>query len=104
MEIDHIGIPEKGKEIRLGIRPDFFHDENFVQGGSTLSRIENAEIDLIEPMGFDKDLDVKVGGQSFKVRLDLRTSAKEGEKINLCFDMERAHFFDIKTERNLLKK
>ena len=33
--------------------------------------------------------------------IGLRVAFKEGDTINLCFDMERAHFFDIKTDKNL---
>ncbi len=94
-------LPKEGLPIKLGIRPDFFLDENFASRGGSLAKINNAKIDLIEPLGFDKELDVQVGTQSLKVRLDLRTTAKEGDTINLCFDMERAHFFDIKTDKNL---
>jgi multiple sugar transport system ATP-binding protein len=94
-------LPKEGLPIKLGIRPDFFLDENFASRGGSLAKINNAKIDLIEPLGFDKELDVQVGPQSLKVRLDLRTTAKEGDIINLCFDMERAHFFDIETDKNL---
>ncbi|MFC1820102.1 ABC transporter ATP-binding protein [Thermodesulfobacteriota bacterium] len=98
---DRILMPKEGKDIKLGIRPDFFRDEKFTDRESSLSRIENVKVDLIEPLGFDKELDVKLGSQSFKAKLDLRTLAKEGDTLTLCFDMDRAHFFDIGTETNL---
>ena len=98
---DSISMPKEGKKIKLGIRPDFILDENFVSKDASLTTIRNAHIDIIEPLGFDKEFHVQVGSQTLKARLDLRTTAKEGEKINLCFDMERAHFFDVETEKNL---
>jgi multiple sugar transport system ATP-binding protein len=98
---ENIQIPEEGREIMLGIRPDFFRDEAYVDKESSLARIEEVQVDLIEPLGFDKELDVKVGHQFFKARLDLRTLVKEGDTMNLCFDMDRAHFFDIESEKNL---
>jgi len=98
---DSISLPKEGKKIKLGIRPDFFLDENFVSKDASLTTIRNAHIDIIEPLGFDKEFHVLVGSQILKARLDLRTTAKEGEKINLCFDMERAHFFDVETEKSL---
>jgi len=61
-----------------------------------------SRFDIVEPLGFDRELDVQVGNQSFKARLDLRTSAREGDFLNLCFDMDRAHFFDPETERGYL--
>jgi len=98
---DHFLIPDKGRDIKLGIRPDFFRNEDFLDGESSMSRIEDVKVDLVEPLGFDIELDVKICAQPFKAMLDLRTSAKEGETINLCFDMDRAHFFDIETGKNL---
>ncbi|MFC1869461.1 ABC transporter ATP-binding protein [Thermodesulfobacteriota bacterium] len=94
-------ISKDGKDVKLGIRPDFFYDEKFVDRESSLSRVKNVKVDLIEPLGFDQEFDVKVGNQSFKARLDLRTLTKEGDSLNLCFDMDRAHFFDIYTGKNL---
>ncbi|MBN2059798.1 MAG: sn-glycerol-3-phosphate ABC transporter ATP-binding protein UgpC [Deltaproteobacteria bacterium] len=88
-------------EIKLGIRPDFFMDERFVSDPDSLARIENAHVDLVEPLGFDQELNVRIGEQMIRVKLDLRTKVKEGEKIDLCFDMKRAHFFDRKTGRNI---
>jgi multiple sugar transport system ATP-binding protein len=96
-----ISIPSSGMEIKLGIRPDFFRDIKYVENSSSLSKIENISVDLIEPLGFDKELDMKLGEQRLKARLDLRTDVKEGEEITLGFEMERAHFFDVETGKNL---
>ena len=68
---------------------------------ASLAIIKNVKIDLIEPLGFDRELTVQIGNQTLRARLDLRTSAKEGETINLCFDIERTHFFSTKTGKNL---
>jgi multiple sugar transport system ATP-binding protein len=101
VEKDRVRLSHEGKEIRLGIRPEFFRDGSLVEGESSLSRIENVKVELVEPLGFDREFDVTKGGQNFKAKLDLRTSAKEGDTINLCFDMSNAHFFDTKTGKNL---
>jgi len=94
---------QEGKKIKLGIRPDFFLDEKFIgQEAESLSKIRDGFIDIVEPLGFDKEYHMQVGSQTLKARLDLRTAAKEGEKITLCFDMDRVHFFDVETEKNLL--
>jgi multiple sugar transport system ATP-binding protein len=98
--LDSLPLKE-GFPVKLGIRPDFFLDENLAQLEISPAKIKNAKIDLIQPLGFDRELDVQVGTQSIKVRLDLRTAAREGDTINLCFDLERAHFFDVKTGKNL---
>ena len=58
---DEVTMPEKGLPIKLGIRPDFFLDANFTREEVSFAKTKNAEIDLIEPLGFDKELDVQAG-------------------------------------------
>jgi len=94
-------IPEEGMAVNVGIRPDFFQDEKYIEKDSTLIKIQDIKVDLVEPLGYDRELDLKLGKQDFKARLDLRTRAKEGEHINLCFELERVHFFDPETGKNL---
>jgi multiple sugar transport system ATP-binding protein len=94
-------VRAEGSPVKLGIRPDFFMDEKLTEPGAGLATLKNVTIDLIEPLGFDRELDVRLGAQSLKARLDLRTTAKEGETINLSFDMGNAHFFDVHSQKNL---
>ncbi len=96
-----ISAPDSGKKIKLGIRPDFLMDEKNAEPGASHSRLENAMIDIVEPLGFEREIDATIGSQHIKARLDLRTTAGEGDPINLCFDMGRVHFFDPETGRNL---
>jgi multiple sugar transport system ATP-binding protein len=96
------GFPGEGRKILLGIRPDFFQNEQFLgHEAPSLAAIKDGHIDIIEPLGFDKEFHVQIGKQTLKARLDLRTTAREGENITLCFDMDRAHFFDPETGKNL---
>ena len=101
-KMNRISVSESGRDIKLGIRPDFFIDEKNVESGSSFSRIENIQIDIVEPLGFEKEIDATSGSQSIKAKLDLRTTAGEGDRINLCFDIERVHFFDPESGRNIL--
>jgi len=94
-------IPSDGKQVKFGIRPDFFQDEQHISGSESLTTLKNVRIDIVEPLGYDRELNLKLGDQKLKARLDLRTEAQEGETINLCFDMNRAHVFDIESEKNL---
>jgi multiple sugar transport system ATP-binding protein len=94
-------LPQSGKNIKLGIRPDFFLDAKFASPQGSFATIKNAKIDLIEPLGYDRELDVQVGQQLLKMRLDLRSEAKEGDTIDICIDMDRVHVFDTDTGENL---
>ncbi len=94
-------VPLEGQKVKFGIRPDFFQDEQLISAGEALTTLPNVHIDIIEPLGYDRELNLKLGHQTLKARLDLRSTAREGDTINLCFDMRRAHIFDIETEKNL---
>jgi multiple sugar transport system ATP-binding protein len=102
IKIENVEVPESGRKIKLGIRPDFFIDEKNIEPGSSLSKIKNAVVDIVEPLGFEREIDATFGSQSVKAKLDLRTTAGEGDMINLCFEMDRVHFFDPDTGRNLM--
>jgi multiple sugar transport system ATP-binding protein len=80
-------IPSAGKKVKFGIRPDFFQDEQHASGSESLTTLKNVRIDIIEPLGYDREFNLQLGNQILKARLDLRTAVKEGETINLCFDM-----------------
>jgi len=94
-------VAPAGKNVKFGIRPDFFQDEKYAGTGESLATLEGIRIDIIEPLGYDRELNLQLGTQKLKARLDMRTAAEEGQSINLCFDMTRAHIFDIETENNL---
>lgn len=102
--VGKIPAPASGRMVKLGIRPDFFIDEKNAEPGASLSKLENALIDIVEPLGFEREIDAYVGSQHIKAKLDLRTTAGEGDRINLCFDMDRVHLFDPETGRNLACK
>ena len=57
--VSHNGLllPQSGKNIKLGIRPDFFLDAKFASPEGSFATIKNAKIDLIEPLGYDRELD-----------------------------------------------
>jgi multiple sugar transport system ATP-binding protein len=94
-------LPSEGRPVKLGIRPDFFLDATLIGRTDELALIRDVTIDLIEPLGFDQEMDIIVAGQRAKARLDLRTSAREGGTMDLCFDMGRAHLFDPDSGENL---
>jgi multiple sugar transport system ATP-binding protein len=94
-------IPADGKPVKFGIRPDFFQHEAHVANGGDLTILEKVRIDIIEPLGYDRELNLQLGDQRLKARLDLRTEAEEGERINVCFDMQHAHLFDVHSGENI---
>jgi multiple sugar transport system ATP-binding protein len=75
----------EGQSVKYGIRPVHF---DFGQGG-----IE-AEVVVVEPMGAETELVVKIGGQSLTIATHGRSSAAPGDRISLAPNAKHAHLFD----------
>ena len=89
-----------GKEVVLGIRPEDIHDEPVFIDSSPETKVE-AIIDVAELMGAETILYSKVDEQDFVARVDSRTDITGGEKIDLAFNLNNAHFFDVETEERI---
>ncbi|MFJ7308299.1 ABC transporter ATP-binding protein [Peribacillus frigoritolerans] len=90
-----------GKEVILGIRPEDFHNEGayFTESPNTTF---TTQIDVAELMGAEIMLYSTLEGQDFVARVDANNIIQAGEKIELALDMNKAHFFDKRTEHRIL--
>ncbi|WP_046174296.1 ABC transporter ATP-binding protein [Domibacillus indicus] len=86
-----------GKEIILGVRPEDIHDELVFLEASQQSSFEST-VSVSELLGAEIMVYSDVAGQNFVARLDSRLDIAAGEKIQLAFDMNKAHFFDATSE------
>ncbi|TCS43113.1 ABC transporter ATP-binding protein [Reinekea marinisedimentorum] len=86
-----------GDQVKIGIRPDFFDDERFTQDTEDYWQLKNIMVDLVEPLGFDKEISFHIGGQYVKARLDLRSDIQEDDPIDLVVDPNRVLVFDAET-------
>jgi multiple sugar transport system ATP-binding protein len=110
-------------DVILGIRPEHFEDAQLVGDklphGATVTRT----IDVLESLGADKyayftveggtattkelqELAEDVGsdfesGEQITARLDVASRAREGEPLEMWFDLRRVQVFDPETGRNL---
>lgn len=94
-------VPVEGKAVKVGIRPDFFNDKAFFGENDNTFNFADTTIDLVEPMGFDKEVLFQLGGENIKARLDLRSEVTRGEKMDLLVDLSRVLLFDIETEERI---
>ena len=80
--------------VVMGIRPEDIQiaDEGDVAG----------EIFVVEPLGREDLIDVRVGQHSFILLANTESQHQAGERVQLKFDMEQVQFFDPQTERSLL--
>ncbi|WP_428242229.1 ABC transporter ATP-binding protein [Gynuella sp.] len=84
-------------DILVGIRPDFFEDARFIHDESERFVFEKLHVNLVENLGFDKELMINIGNQEIKARLDLRSHIQRQETISLSVDLSRVLLFDMST-------
>jgi multiple sugar transport system ATP-binding protein len=85
----------KGQPVTLGIRPEDLH---VATGGDPAHATFDALVDVVEPLGSEILLDVKVGPTVIVARVEPTVRVKVHETMRLALETERLHFFDAKTE------
>lgn len=86
-----------GKQVILGIRPEDIEDAALVQDDPRFSIME-ADVDVTEPMGSEVYVYFSTGENTFIARLDASTTAKDGMKLKVGFNLMKIHLFDKDTE------
>ena len=90
-----------GKTVTMGVRSENIHDEEVYLANSADS-VVTAEVEVVELMGSETLLYLKIEGSSFIAKVDPRSTAKVGDSIKVAFDMNRIHLFDKETELSIL--
>jgi multiple sugar transport system ATP-binding protein len=83
---------QDGQRVAYGIRPEHLRLE---QGGIT------GQIEVVEPMGAETEILVKVGGQTLNLMTHGRASVGPGERVSLVPQAAQAHLFDAATGRRI---
>jgi multiple sugar transport system ATP-binding protein len=81
-------------EIVLGIRPEDIKIDH--------KKGEEAEVYVVEPMGMQVLVTVKLGNLQIRILTAPPFTKKMGEKIKLHFNANKIHLFDKNTEKSLL--
>jgi multiple sugar transport system ATP-binding protein len=81
-----------GQSVKYGIRPEHL---SFASQGIP------AEIEVVEPMGAETEVLVKIGGQSFTVMTHGRASFGPGERVFVSPQPAHAHVFDAASGRRI---
>ena len=88
MSVDRRGACQANQIKEVGIRPE---DVNLVDGERT--GVIAGEVYVVEPMGNETLVDVRVGGERVCARARRGFSAKIGTRIGVTFDTSDASFF-----------
>ena len=84
-----------GSDVTLGIRPE---DLRVSSGGDANGLGFDAVVEVVERLGSEILLDVKVGGGSMVAAVEPSVQTKIREQLRLALNPERLHFFDAQTE------
>lgn len=89
-----------GKQLILGIRPEFIHI-----GGDKLAALQGSHItetiQVAELTGSEMILYSAIGEQSFVARVHAESLISPGDVLTLTLELEKAHFFDTVTEERI---
>jgi multiple sugar transport system ATP-binding protein len=86
-----------GRSVVFGVRPDDIYDRSLasqVGDGSEAT----LTVDVMEPMGSTVYVYLTTGKHALIADLDAETKAKDGEPLDVVFDMGKTHLFDPETE------
>jgi multiple sugar transport system ATP-binding protein len=86
----------KGKAVILGVRPE---DIREAASSEPATYRVDAVVEVVEPLGNEILLDVRVGKNPLVARVPPTSRVKIHEQIPLALNPERLHFFDTQTEQ-----
>jgi multiple sugar transport system ATP-binding protein len=90
--------PYKGQAITLGLRPEDLHVSS---GADAPGTSFEALVDVVEPLGSEILLDLRVGTNAMVARVDPTVRVKVHETMKIALEPDRIHFFDLKTEATI---
>ncbi|UCH33758.1 MAG: sn-glycerol-3-phosphate ABC transporter ATP-binding protein UgpC [Armatimonadota bacterium] len=92
-----------GQNIIFGIRPDDIYDRSLpTPVNATEDNSIKLTVDVTEPMGASVHAYLTSGTHTLIADLDGDTEAKDGQPLDVIFDMESSHVFDPETEKALI--
>ncbi|MFH1612176.1 MAG: sn-glycerol-3-phosphate ABC transporter ATP-binding protein UgpC [bacterium] len=90
------------KKIILGIRPYYIYDRLLVNNINSADNIVSATVNVIELLGSEKHVYFSTSKSNFIVIMDSHIDLSVNQNIELIFDVNKIHFFDIDTEETII--
>jgi multiple sugar transport system ATP-binding protein len=89
-----------GKDLILGIRPEDIHAEPVVIETLAGASLE-AQVTVSELLGAYSLLYFNVKNTNFVAQVPSRNYCQPGETVKIAFELSKAHFFDVKSEKTI---
>jgi multiple sugar transport system ATP-binding protein len=87
--------PHVGRQLTMGIRPENLH---VARDSDPAGLTFQSKIEVVEQLGSEILLDVRVGNDTMVAAVDPTIRAKVQESLRLAVNPDRLHFFDAATE------
>ena len=88
-----------GKEVIFGIRPEDIYDAMFAQVKIPGENMVKAVVDIVENLGSERIVHLRVEGITFVGAFHAESRIKEGQEVDVVFDVRKVHIFDKDTEK-----
>jgi len=88
-----------GREVVFGIRPEDVYDAMFAQVKIPGENMVKAVVDIVENLGSERIAHLRVGNITFVGAFKAESMIKEGQEVDVVFDMKKAHIFNKKTKK-----
>lgn len=85
-----------GQKVVLGIRPEDIYDKMFATLATPINTFK-ANVEVVEPLGSEVVLYLMIGGHNIVARVNPHTKAKVGQEMEVVFDLNKLHIFDLQT-------
>ena len=86
------------KEIILGIRPEHLHTEPVFLNAFPETTVD-VTVSVAELLGSELQLYCKLGSAEIISKIEAREEIKPGDQLKLGFDLNKASYFDVKTQK-----
>lgn len=94
-------LPYEDKQVIFGIRPEDIYDKLFASEASSDNTVK-AVVEIVEPMGAEVYLYVKVGKSPLIARVGGHDKPEVNQDLDMVFDMSKVHFFNKDTEEAII--
>ncbi len=89
-----------GKKVIFGVRPADIFDKNLKNPiEATPGNTVRTQVDVTEPMGDIVTLYLTAGTHQIVATIDAESQAKDGQALDVVFDLAKTHLFDTETEK-----
>ncbi|PWK71731.1 ABC transporter ATP-binding protein [Aminobacter sp. AP02] len=91
-----------GKEVIFGVRPEALTDPDGADRNAKSLAEGECLIEVVEPAGSDTFAVTKLGGKEVVARLRADAAIHAGQKTKLAFNLDKAVFFDPKSQLRIV--